>query len=191
MGLLLAVLFSRGVTPAQGASHARPPDVSLYDEPVRLVDDTGTQLELSSFQGRQVLLTMFYTRCRSACPVTVRKLRQIEQAFADRGRPIDIVLVSYDSDFDHPKVLARYRDREKLPPGWRLLCGQPLQVERLAQHIGLWRYLDMGDHIFHSYRIVLLDEAGVVRKALDSDHNNVSSLFEGAGNDVEPAGARP
>jgi len=179
------------MTPAQGASPARPPDVSLYDEALRFVDDTGTQLDLSSFQGRQVLLTMFYTRCRSACPATMGKLRQIDQAFADRGRSIEIVLVSYDSDFDHPKMLARYRDREKLPPRWRLLSGQPLQVERLAQHIGLWRYLDMGDHIFHSYRIVLLDEAGVVRKALDSDHNNVSSLFEGAGDDVEPAGANP
>jgi hypothetical protein len=37
----------------------------------------------------------------------------------------------------------------------------------------------MGDHILHSYRIVLLNEDGVVRKALDADHDQVPSLFEG------------
>lgn len=37
----------------------------------------------------------------------------------------------------------------------------------------------MGDHIFHGYRIVLLDEAGVVKKALDSYRDKVPSLFEG------------
>jgi len=170
--------------PVRAASRDSPPGGSLYQEPLSFIDDAGVRLDLSNFRGRQIILSMFYTRCRSTCPATLGKLRQIERAFAEHARPIEIVVVSYDSA-DNPRRLAHYRNQEQLPAAWHLLSGRPDQVERLAQRIGLGRYLNMGDHIFHSYRIVLVDEAGVVRRALDPDHNNVLSLFEDA------AGASP
>lgn len=123
-GLSLAIaFFGRSMDPVAAGRPESSPGGSLYLEPLRFADDAGTPLELSTFQGRQVILTMFYARCRSTCPATLGKLRQIDKAFAERGRPIEIVLVSYDSDFDRPKRLARFRDREKLPPQWRLLSG--------------------------------------------------------------------
>ena len=192
VGVAVAILLGRPTAPVQAAAGDPAPVASLYEVPLRFVNDAGTRLELSTLRGRQVILTMFYARCRSACPTTLGKLRQIDKAFAERGRPIEIVLVSYDSDFDHPKALARFRDREKLPPQWHLLSGSDTQVQRLADLIGLGRYLDMGDHIFHAYRIVLLDEAGVVRKALDSHQNKISSLFEeGASGDLRSSDAHP
>ena len=151
---------------------------SLYDEPRVFIDDSGARVDLSSFRGRRVVLSMFYTQCTSLCPVTLSKLTEVQKAAMARAQPIEIVLVSYDSHSDGPRRLARFRKAERLPSQWSLLSGSPEATERLAARIGLGRYLDLGDHVFHDYRIVLLNEDGVVTKALDRRHNNVASLFE-------------
>jgi protein SCO1/2 len=151
---------------------------SLYDEPLVFIDDSGARVALSSFRGRRVVLSMFYTQCTSLCPVTLSKLSEIQKAATARAQPIEIVLVSYDSHADGPRRLARFRKAERLSPQWSLLSGSPEATERLAAQIGLGRYLDLGDHVFHDYRIVLLNEDGVVTKALDRRHNKVASLFE-------------
>jgi cytochrome oxidase Cu insertion factor (SCO1/SenC/PrrC family) len=176
-GVAVAIVLSAQMARAQTAGPDSWPEESLYRDAFRFTDDAGASLDMSSFQGRQVVLTMFYTRCRSACPITVDKLRQIDKAFEERRRPVEIVLVSYDPT-DSPRRLARYRAQEKLSPQWHLLCGMPEHVERLARRIGLGRYLDMGDDIFHAFRIVLLDETGVVKRALESRRDPVPSLFE-------------
>jgi protein SCO1 len=184
-GVAVLIVLSVAMARAQTARPASWPEESLYREAFRFTDDAAAHLDMSSFQGRQVILTMFYTRCQSACPITVDKLREIDKAFAERSRPVEIVLVSYDSA-DSPRTLAGYRAREKLPPHWHLLCGRPEHVERLARRIGLGRYLDMGNDIFHAYRIVLLDETGVLRKALESRRDKVPSLFEDEGRNLWP-----
>jgi cytochrome oxidase Cu insertion factor (SCO1/SenC/PrrC family) len=121
---------------------------------------------------------MFYTQCRSLCPSTLGKLIEIQKAFDQRGQSIEIVLVSYDSNHDQPRKLARFRQQQHLPAAWHLLSGSPEATARLAGRIGLGRYLDLGDHIFHEYRIVLLNADGVVEKALDWRHDKVAALFE-------------
>lgn len=184
LGFALAALaFARL---AAGASSELPSD-SLYLEPLRWTDDSGTAVELAAFRGHPVVLTMFYTECSSACPITLAKLRDIEKAFAQRSMDFQIVLVSYDSRQDTPRRLARFRRREMLPAErWHLLSGAAPSVGRLAHRLGLGSYLDLGEHIVHSFRIVLLDQDGVVRKALDARHDKVSSLFEGVSTDGSP-----
>jgi cytochrome oxidase Cu insertion factor (SCO1/SenC/PrrC family) len=184
VAVLLATLW------AQADAGAALSEESLYEQPLSFLDDTGTPVALSTFRGREVVLTMFYARCRSACPATLERLRQVDRAFTEHDRSVEVVLVSYDFDFDTPHRLARYRSLEKVPSRWHLLCGERQAVETLAQKIGLGRHLDMGDHILHSYRIVLLDESGVVRKALDADHDKIPSLFEGGSGPLAPVPLR-
>jgi protein SCO1/2 len=166
-----------------GASPAVPlpelPSGSLYLEPLQWTSDSGAAVALADFRGETVALSMFYSECSSVCLCTLGKLREIEKAFAHRGLRLQIVLVSYDSLHDTQKRLARFRHREALPVDrWHLLSGSPRDVSRLAQRIGLGSYVDAGEHIVHAYRIVLLDEEGLVSKTLDASHNKVASLFE-------------
>ena len=171
--LALTVLAS-GSSPVTG----QPPSESLYVEPLRWTDDTGKEVELASFRGHPVALSMFYTECPTLCPITLQKLREIDHAFALR-QDLQIVLVSYDSARETPRRLAQFRRREKLPSErWHLLSGDESSVLRLARRIGLGSFQDLGEHIIHSFRIVLLDEDGVERKALDARHSGVSSLFD-------------
>ena len=166
-----------------GASPAVPspelPSGSLYREPLQWTSDSGAAVALADFRGETVALSMFYSECSSVCLCTLGKLREIEKAFAQRGMKLQIVLVSYDSLHDTKQRLARFRHREALPVDrWHLLSGSPRDVSRLAQRIGLGSYVDAGEHIVHAYRIVLLDEEGLVSKTLDASHNKVASLFE-------------
>ncbi len=178
LGFALAGLALPGV--GTGASSDLPLD-SLYREPLQLTDDSGVAVELSAFRGQTVAMSMFYTECSSACPITLAKLREIEKAFVQRHLDLQVVLVSYDSRQDTPRHLARFRRRETLPTErWHLLSGTARSVERLAGRLGLGSYVDLGEHIAHSFRVVLLDGDGVVRKALDSSHDKVSSLFDEA-----------
>ena len=176
-GLGLAALM---LLAASAGASGELPSGSLYLEPLRWTDDSEAAVELADFRGQTVALTMFYTECSSACPITLAKLREIEKAFAERSRDLQIVLVSYDTMHDTPRRLARFRRREKLVgERWHLLSGPERSVERLARRLGLGSDVDLGEHIVHSFRIVLFDEDGVVRKTLDAKHDKVSSLFEG------------
>jgi len=155
------------------------PRESLYREPWRWTDDRGSDVSLSSFRGAAVVLTMFYTDCPSTCLTTLAKLREIDRAFASRNQPATFVLVSYDSSNETATTLARYRLIHRLPTErWILLAGPEPQVQKLAARIGLGSYIDLADHIIHSYRIVLLDDVGMIHRTLDAKHNRVASLFD-------------
>lgn len=165
-----------------GASAVAAPALpvgSVYDDASRWTDDSGARLPLSAFKGRPVLLTMFYSNCTTTCSITLGKLREIEKILEQRGIAADFVLVSYDSGLDTPKALARFREEQHLSPSrWHLLTGSAGSVRSLADRIGLGDYRNLGEHIAHSFRILLLDEDGVARKALDPFHARVASLFE-------------
>lgn len=155
------------------------PEGSLYDATYRWTDDTGARLELGSFRGRNVVLSMFYSDCTTTCALTLGKLREIEKGFEERGIAAEFVLVSYDSHFDTPDVLARFRKQHQLSSDrWHLLSGSPQSVRSLANRIGLGDYRELAEHIAHSFRILLLDENGVARRSLDPFHARVSSFFE-------------
>lgn len=171
-GLLVAAVRSAEAAPALPAG-------SLYDQELRWTDDSGTRVELSAFRGRPVVLTMFYTSCSSVCSITLEKLREIERSFREREITADFVLISYDSRLDTPRELARFRASHELPAErWHLLAGSAQSVKRFATRIGVGNYDDLGGHIAHSFRILVLDEDGVARQQLDPGHARVASLFE-------------
>jgi cytochrome oxidase Cu insertion factor (SCO1/SenC/PrrC family)/esterase/lipase len=182
--VLIAALVFSGLSVAQVGSVATElPAGSVYREPaVRLVDDAGAEVLLSEYRGRPIVLSMFYTGCTSRCPLTMKWLREIDEAFQAEGRPVEFVLVSLDSRNDTPKELARYRKNEKLPDeSWHLLTGDSTQVDRMAKRIGFGSYMDMGEHIVHGAKILLLDADGVVLETTDWGNKNLEAwLAHGA-----------
>jgi protein SCO1 len=174
--LLVAGALFTSALPANAAQAL--PAGSLYDEAFRWTDDSGARVELAELRGRPVVVTMFYCNCSTTCMNTLSKLQEIETKFEQRHVTAEFVLVSYDSSLDTPRELSRFRERHKIPrPHWHLLHGSAASVKRFATRIGLGDYADSGDHIAHSFRILLLDENGVANKALDAWHTDVSRLF--------------
>lgn len=182
--LRASCLLASTLLAASGPVRSAPAADSLYGESYRWVDDTGGRAELSSLRGRPVVVAMFYTSCTTVCSVTLGKMREVEALFRTRGIDADYVLVSFDTRFDTPPVLASFRKRHELPADrWHLWHGSTKSVRRFADRIGVGRFRDLGDHIVHSFRIVLLDEEGVPRGVLDPSHAKVASLLAVASTD--------
>ena len=103
----------------------------------------------------------------------MRWLRGIDEAFREEGKPIEFVLVSFDWRNDTPKNLAKFRKREELDPErWHLNTGEPLHVDLLANWMGL-SYQDLGNHMLHGTKILLLDSDGLIVSSNTRGNNNV------------------
>jgi len=152
---------------------------SLYSLAATFRDDTGREVKLSSFRGKPVVLAMFYSECTSRCPMTLERLRAIDEAFAARKEAVDIVLVSFDVRRETTKTLARFRKRERLPKErWHLLRGSEEATQSLARAVGFGNVLDLGDHFVHPVRIVKMDAEGTITKTLDLEHRDVAAFVE-------------
>ena len=134
------------------------PQDSLYQLDMELTAADGTQPELSHFQGKPVLLSMFYAQCPSACPMIINELGQIHDAAGDED--LRIVLVSLAPDQDDPKALAEVVERHNLDGDWLLLTPKAGEERTLAATLGIaYRTMPNG-HINHSSILTLLDEQG-------------------------------
>ncbi len=138
---------------------------SLYQLPVSLTTSRGEALELSSLRGRALLVTMFYSRCTSVCPILTLtfqrldgKLSRVEQS------NLRVLMVSLDADHETPATLAAFAEEHHLDPSrWIVARASGADVRALAAALGI-RYRALPDGTFnHSTVISLLDREGVVR----------------------------
>src|ERR1041385_2863800 len=76
---------------------------SLYQLDAKFTNDAGVSLALGKFQGRPVVLTMFFASCGYACPLLVADIQRIQEKLpADVRKRAAFVLVSFDDVRDTP-----------------------------------------------------------------------------------------
>lgn len=149
---------------APASSDASPPLFagSIYDLPVVVKDQDGNDAPIDVFRGHPVLVTMFYSRCPSACPVLTTDLKRIDQRLPDPLRDrVRVLMVSFDAANDTPAALLRYaRERNLDTARWKLANASEESARDLAAALGIrYRKLDNGA-FYHTSAIVLLDEQG-------------------------------
>ena len=153
---LLGLPFCLWPTPA-GASAA-----SLTDLPQTWRDDRGQSFELRTLQGHAVVLTMAYSTCHRVCPMTMRRLLQLQHDFDERGARVEFLVIGYDPDNDDAPAWQQYRERRHLTrSNWHFLVGTREDVEQIARQLGFdfWKY---DQHVMHDARIVYFDERGTL-----------------------------
>jgi cytochrome oxidase Cu insertion factor (SCO1/SenC/PrrC family) len=80
-----------------------------YFTDLPLIDQDGKKLRFYSdvLKDRVVLITMYYTDCGLACPITMKKLKDVEAILRDRvGEDIFFVGLSVDSENDTPELVS-------------------------------------------------------------------------------------
>ncbi len=172
--LLLATASTRS---APAATHPPPVHVhesmpiaavasdSLYQLPVSLTTSRGEALELSSLRGRALLVTMFYSRCTSVCPILTMTLQRLDGKLSRVEQSnLRVLMVSLDADHETPATLAAFAEEHHLDPSrWIVARASGADVRALAAALGI-RYRALPDGTFnHSTVISLLDREGVVR----------------------------
>lgn len=79
----------------------------------RMLNQSDKQIRLSQFRGKVLLMTFIYTRCPLAdfCPRMSRNFAQIDKMLAANPtlyKKTHLLSVSFDPDYDTPKVLRSY-----------------------------------------------------------------------------------
>lgn len=136
---------------------------SLYDLPGSWTDQKGQKLTLASLKGKVRVVSMVYTRCKTACPRIVADLKAIE-AQCERRFPgrVGFVLISMDPAADSPAVLERFAVTQKLRFQWKLLRGSQEQVQNLAAVLGFqYRRISPTDFV-HSNLVTVLSPGGAI-----------------------------
>ncbi len=155
---------------------------SLYDLKSKWLDTENNSIGVNVTEGSYTLISMIYTGCAHACPMTISKIQSIEKDFIKTGfTKIKIVLASFDVKNDRPDKLKKYQAERKLNTNqWKFLSAKTENDAReLAVALGI-SYKDIGDGDFsHSNMITLLDPKGNVLASINSLNASTEPLVKG------------
>jgi protein SCO1 len=175
LAIVLPLVFvGCGQATAPVAPEAASPGASLFERPWRWTDERGSEVAFSRWRGAPLIVTAVYTSCTERCPLTVEKLRKVDDAFRRSGIDGQIVLVTLDPAQDTLERLQRFREARHLPSSWHTLRGSLEETRELGRLLRVRATYDDG-HIDHDVRIAVFDHDGrLVRnfEGWDFDEND-------------------
>lgn len=155
---------------------------SLYELKTNWRDTENNKVDISVAKGSYTIITMIYTGCAHACPMTISKILEIESDFSKVNfKDLKFVLASFDVKNDRPQKLKKYQIERKLNPNqWKFLSAENEDdARKLAVTLGI-SYKDIGDGDFsHSNLITLLDPTGKVLASINSLNADTEPLIKG------------
>jgi protein SCO1/2 len=107
-----------------------------------LIDQDGNRRRRSDFAGRNVLLFFGYVRCESICSAAIPLMTQAVDRLGEKGKSIDLVIVTVDPDRDTPeglragllkydrRLIGLTGSRDDLEPVWRAFQISTKEVAR-------------------------------------------------------------
>lgn len=140
------------------------PGTSIYNLETEWTTEAGETVQLKDFEGKPVVLLMFYATCQSACPTLILDLKAIDQKLSEEAsEETQFVLVSFDPETDTVENLKKLKKAYDMEDDrYTLLHGTSGEVRELAAVLGV-QYRERSDgHFTHSNLLTLLDRTGVV-----------------------------
>lgn len=137
----------------------------------RLRDETGAPFDLAALRGRPLVLSLIFTRCASACPVTTERLREavVEARRALGPDSFAVLTFGFDARGDTPAELQAFARRHDLDlPGWRLASADAETTARLLEELG-FSYRAGGGGFEHVTQTTILDAEGRVYRQVYGD----------------------
>lgn len=149
-GIALALLVAaaqahegHAPVPAAGAAAQEVkggvPDARSYFTDTPLLDQHGRERRFYSdvLAGRVVLLNVIYTRCKDACPLITRKLREVRAALGEQAGRVHFVSLSSDPEHDSPRALKAFAAQQGADdPNWTFLTGDKANMELVLARLG-------------------------------------------------------
>lgn len=130
--LLLAASVATATETPWGADYfPNVPLVTHEGKTVHFFDDL--------IEGKVVAVNFIYTICPDSCPLETARLAEVQRILGDRvGQDVFMYSISIDPENDTPEVLARYRERYQVGPGWLFLTGKEADITLLREKLGLY-----------------------------------------------------
>jgi protein SCO1/2 len=131
----------------------------------KFTNELGQAVSISDFHGQALAITFFFTRCPvpDFCPRLSKNFQEAAKklgARADTPTNWHFLSVTFDPEFDTPKVLRNYGEQYQYKPEhWSFLTGPPDKIEKLAQGSGIKTEKE-GGLINHNFRTLIIDPSG-------------------------------
>jgi protein SCO1/2 len=137
-------------------------DLSLFQLELALEDQAERPFRLDALAGHPVLLTFFYARCDTMCPLILSDVRALETALPEGDREaLRVVVVTIDPDDDAARLREVAAERGLPLDRWSLVRGDEAEVRTLASTVGM-AYRRTPDGFAHNAILTVLDGRGVV-----------------------------
>lgn len=138
---------------------------------VAFVNQDNKRMSLGGLKGRTVVVTFFFTRCPmpNFCPLMNENLKKVAKDLegdAARAGKVTLLSISFDPEFDTPRVLAenraRYRDpKQQHKVAWDFVTGKPAEVKKAADFFGV-HYEGKAADTVHNLRTAVIGPDGKV-----------------------------
>jgi protein SCO1/2 len=153
--------------------------MSLQQLELALEDQEGRPFRLASLDGHPVLLTFFYSRCDTMCPLIVSDVRAVEAALPEEARAeLRVAIVTIDPERDTAARLREVAGERGMPlDRWTLVRGSDADVRTLASTLGM-NYRVTPDGFAHNAILTVLDAHGAVVAQTLGTNQPVEPLVE-------------
>jgi protein SCO1/2 len=147
--------------------------IPVEGEPVPdfvFTNQDGRRAHLAQYKGKVLLLTFIYTRCPlpDFCPRMTHNFLEIEKALKQDSAAYGsthLLSVTFDPEFDTPKVLRQYAlsmtsiPAAELFPHWEFAAPQSKDLDKIAHFFALSKWNENGQ-IIHSLSTAIIDKDG-------------------------------
>ncbi len=164
--VLLSLLFV-GTASARAADGAEL-KAGVFDPPRMAPDFTlpgsnGSELKLSKYRGKVVLLGFGFTSCASVCPTTLATLKQANKQLGAQARDVQVLYITVDPKLDSAAQMKKYL--ALFDPTFIGGTGTDAQLAAVRKQYGIFAKEVAGPdgRFTHSSFIYLIDRKGRLR----------------------------
>jgi protein SCO1 len=163
MNRIAALLLSLCVG---AAAHGAALKAGVF-EPARQAPDfalrgsDGTELKLSRYKGKVVLLGFGFTNCADVCPVTLAVLATARKSLGEAAKDVQVVYVTVDPERDDAARMRKYL--AGFDASFVGGTGTPAQLEAVRKSYGVQATRLATAGIDHSSSVYIIDQAGKLR----------------------------
>ncbi len=158
--LLIKFVFFAPCT-AAGADAVKK---NIYANASAWSNEKGETVSLAELKGKKSVFALFYTGCKTICPMTAKSVQAIEKALGKNAADVQFVLISIDPAADKAPQLRQFIRNNKIK-NWKVLAGSVESTKNLAIELGVGFEEKRGNpdlHQLHSRNLIVVSETGEI-----------------------------
>jgi protein SCO1/2 len=135
-----------------------------------LAGSNGSELKLSTYRGKVVLLGFGFTSCAAVCPITLGTLKQVNKKLGAQAGELQIIYITVDPERDDAPRLKKYLS--SFDPAFIGGTGTEAQLAAVRKDYGIAAEKVAGPDgsYTHSSFIYLIDREGRLRALMPFGH---------------------
>ncbi len=136
---------------------------------LRLQLQTGTEARLRELEGKLVVATFIYTRCRTMCPLLGVRMATIRDELPDTAMAADVHLLSlsFNPARDGPERLSAYGGRYGADPAHWWVARPRGGLDRVLDELGVVVLPDGNGGFRHNAAFYVIDRQGRLVAIID------------------------